>query len=230
MVAANFNSPTIVMALKEGKLKQTYTQRDLMTQRMTSYVSKNQIQIKWRKLYSCLYKLAFHLSKTSVTYIWHNFQHNRKSTIKCCRANVTLRDRSETNRDFKGTCHFINTTYLHNLQNAVSKKASYNCAKKPISASTKKLFHAVFCWGTQWKPSNYYHLVLCFFLIFTEAQIKMYLKTVAVRPLMEKWALVLPFLLQREPAHLRHPQYSPKGRFSGELRCLTQALWSLCIG
>lgn len=218
------------MASKEGKLKQTYTQRDLMTQRMTSYVSKNQIQIKWRKLYSYLYKLAFHFSKTSVTYIWHNFQHNRESTIKCCRANVKLRERSETNRDFKGTCHFINTPYLHNLQNAVSKKAFYNCAKKTNQCIHQKLFHAIFSWGAQWKPCTYYHLVLCFLLIFTEAQIKTYLKTVAVRPLMEKWALALSFLLQREPAHLRHPQYSPKARFSGELRCLTQALWSLCIG
>lgn len=114
--------------------------RILWYRRMTSYVSKNQTQIKQRKPYSSLYKLTFHLLKTSVTYIWHNFQHNRESTIKCCRANVKLRDRSEMNRDFKGTCHFINTTYLHNLQNAVFKKASYNCGEKPTRASTKNCF------------------------------------------------------------------------------------------
>lgn len=107
--------------------------------RMTSYVSKNQIQIKLRKPYSSLYKIAFHLSKTSVTYIWQSFQHNKESTIKCYRANVKLRDRSEMNRDFKGTCHFINTTYLHNLQNSLQKHFLQLC-KKPSSTSTKNCF------------------------------------------------------------------------------------------
>lgn len=184
---------------------------------------KNQIQIKWRKPYSSLYKLAFHLSKTSVIYIWHNFQHNRKSAIKCWRANVKLRDRSGTNRDFKGTCHFINATYLYNLQNAVSKKGFLQLCKKTNQCIHQKLFHAVFSWGPQWKPCNYYHLVLCFLLIFTEAERKTFLKTVEVRLLMEKWALALPLLLQRELAGLKYPQCSPKARFSVELRCLTQA-------
>lgn len=67
------------------------------------------------------------------------------------------RYRSERKRDFKGTCLFINTTYLHNLQNAVSKKASDNYAKKPSSASTKNCFTLSSVGGlseNHWKPCN----------------------------------------------------------------------------